>query len=511
MEQKIVERFKENLKKYQDDVNYLILKVCFSGAIGGIVFFSLLKITGILSKLTWSGITKLSIGSLVDVAIPTAVYFLFVRNKKTNKAVNFFKYTLILCTLINYLVLVIAIPYQGMWATIFMVLFICSFFLEIHTVIITIIFGIIFSIIAYFISPTPKPDTAELIIRATTYFFGAGGAVFVTMLSKKLLLRATISEVEANKSVDSLAIVMNKAKGISESLAQSSELVASMATEHNATSEEMATTTTYVSNSMIQTAESIKEGSKNLDTLVEGINIVLKRVEKLLASFSNLKVVTDQGKDEMNEVVTKITDIKQEVMKVSLSTKKLDVKAKEIDKIVEFIKQIADQTNLLALNASIEAARAGEHGKGFAVVADEIRKLAEQSHESLIAITNTLKHIIDLSSEVDDMMNSSVHLVEEGVEVVKKSMDNYKQIDDSIVSSAEELDIINAVSLEHAQQSKESNKLMNNINEVSLKTTEDIERIAGSMQEGFSTSEELLNVARNIEESVKELNNVMEK
>lgn len=37
----------------------------------------------------------------------------------------------------------------------------------------------------------------------------------------------------------------------------------------------------------------------------------------------------------------------------------------------------------MCLNAAIEAARAGEQGRGFAVVVSEVRKLAEQSQQSV--------------------------------------------------------------------------------------------------------------------------------
>ena len=79
----------------------------------------------------------------------------------------------------------------------------------------------------------------------------------------------------------------------------------------------------------------------------------------------------------------------------------------QINELSEAILAITSQTNLLALNAAIEAARAGEAGKGFAVVAEEIRKLAENSKDTVTKIQDITKVILapsNLSSSSGEIM-----------------------------------------------------------------------------------------------------------
>ena len=108
----------------------------------------------------------------------------------------------------------------------------------------------------------------------------------------------------------------------------------------------------------------------------------------------------------------------------------IETSSTEIRKIISVIENIAFQTNLLALNAGVEAARAGDAGRGFAVVATEVRALAQRSS--------------DAASEIDNLINTSVSQITDGVRLVKETGTALDEIQSSVNTIAERMGTVAA-------------------------------------------------------------------
>lgn len=99
----------------------------------------------------------------------------------------------------------------------------------------------------------------------------------------------------------------------------------------------------------------------------------------------------------MQELAASASQINTNEIKLNENVQDVYKLSEDINGVLNFIKQIADQTKMLGLNAAIEAARAGEVGRGFGVVAEEIRKLSDESKDTVTSIrtlTDSIKNKI---------------------------------------------------------------------------------------------------------------------
>ncbi len=205
-----------------------------------------------------------------------------------------------------------------------------------------------------------------------------------------------------------------------------------------------------------------------------------------------------EGLEKMNELVQKTRDSEEMTTALVEKVDALKTSTEQINDVMLMLTNIVSQTNLLSLNAAIEAARAGEAGKGFAVVADEIRKLSEQSKQSI--------------DKVDEITSSIVHEVNDTLGVLQEANPRFKEQ----VSQAEETQtILNGVGSNMAaftgkiQQITESIQQLRDSQEVLTSTIHQVsataEQSSAISEEVSATTEEQLKVSESLVTTSDEL------
>ena len=237
--------------------------------------------------------------------------------------------------------------------------------------------------------------------------------------------------------------------------------------------------------------ESLASNTKNVSNLVEKLKNIS---ENSVATTKNTEKQVNQSinfSQKEHEAITSNADkmlvLRQKIQMIAELILELSEHSQQIGNTISVVDDIAEQTNMLALNAAVEAARAGEHGKGFAVVAGEIRKLADESKQAITKITS-------LTSNIQYTTNSTVMATEEG----SKEIESVVKDINSVASNSEIL--LNLI--------KEILESLESINQNAKKQNEIIERLNVIDEENCNIAETLLQTMASNSDKITKLSNL---
>jgi twitching motility protein PilJ len=246
------------------------------------------------------------------------------------------------------------------------------------------------------------------------------------------------------------------------------------------------------SSDALRMAEELAVTLNSVQLMTESIQRVAENAREAEEVARTSSISALKGGESVERTVAGILQIRETVSETARKVKRLAEASQEISKIVALISQIASRTNLLALNASIQAARAGEAGKGFAIVADEVRQLADRSAKSLKEIEQI---VLQIQSETGSVMTAMEEGIQQVIDVTDRSEQAKKSLEDIIQVSNRIDSLVRSITADTVKQRENSREVAHVMQSVELtaqETSQESQRVGGSLQKLVSISRDLL-------------------
>ena len=310
----------------------------------------------------------------------------------------------------------------------------------------------------------------------------------VKPLSEAVAVARTVASGDLSTTIqvegtDEPAQLLEALKSMQQSLRSTIQHIADSSNQLASASEELHAVTEDTNRGLHQQNNEIEQAATAVNEMTSAVDEVARNAVSTSEASRESERTAQRGRDQVLRTVNSISSLAENVTSTASEVGDLADKIRDISKVLDVIRAIAEQTNLLALNAAIEAARAGEQGRGFAVVADEVRLLAQRTQQSTQEIEQMIGGIRQGTDHAVSAMQGSNTLAHATLELAQSAGQALDEITRSITEINERNLLIASASEEQASVTREVDRNLVNIRDLSLQSSAGANQTSASSQE----------------------------
>ncbi|WP_240941492.1 methyl-accepting chemotaxis protein [Paenibacillus sp. HB172176] len=262
---------------------------------------------------------------------------------------------------------------------------------------------------------------------------------------------------------------------------------------------EIAVATEEIANGATSLAVEAEKGNDLTVHINDQMKQVIEANREMVASASDVERASGQGVEHMGLLIEKTGQTENMTRSMVEKVDALKESTGSIVKILDVLNSLTKQTNILSLNATIEAARAGTAGKGFMVVADEIRKLADQSRQSIDVVAQITEKIQAEIGETVQVLSEAYPLFQEQIGSVKEANGIFLSVQEQMGHFAKRLDSVTTSVGQLDQSQSVLSEAMTNVSAVAEEASATSEEVASLSNEQLSISQSLVQLSEKLD------------
>lgn len=292
----------------------------------------------------------------------------------------------------------------------------------------------------------------------------------------------------------------------SAGIASSSQQMLAVSEQNAGSSQQAAEAVQEMAVGTEQALTQFEEVAKTTEDLGAGINRIAESTSVVAALSADASRQAIAGREAVEEAVLRMSAVNDSVREATDQVGQLEAHSAAIGSITDLIGHVSKQTNLLALNAAIEAARAGEHGRGFAVVAEEVRKLAMQTSDAVLEISDVIARIVSDTATAADRMRVSTAESEAGMRAVREAGTSFAGIALSSERVSGQVQEVAAASEEMAAGSEQVVAAMAMLQAYAKQSSDTATTVAATAEEQTASAEQIAESSRSLSRIAVEMN-----